>query len=258
MSLPPSNIITTVPPMVGRSLILFPSAPASLPVPVLGFVPGGSIPAVTYYAYATWIIQTQDGTQYESLPGPTQARAVADGDLLTAAISSVPTLPYAVIGWNLYATTSLVGPPETLQATNISLSGTWTEPTSGLVTGTLAPATWGYELIFKYPGRKFPYFSPKRYGHDDFSTAGWQQSITWYIDQLMPFEVPYISGDTDAWAWKQFLNSAIQRVPFDFYQDSTQQAFQTLILMDDTPQMAYKSPGLYSLKLSTRQVILAL
>jgi hypothetical protein len=201
------------------------------------------------------VIQTQDGSQYESLPGPEVSFTVPPDDLFTVALTSVPQLPYALIGWNLYV--SYGSGTETQQAFGLSLATTWTlDPIVGLIAGTLAPTTWGYELIFKYPGRQFPYFSPKRFGHDDFSTAGWQQSITWYVDELTPFEVPYISADSDAWAWKQFLGSAIRRVPFDFYQESTQQSFVTLLLMDDNPQMSYRAPGLYSLKLSARKVIL--
>jgi hypothetical protein len=250
-----SNILTTVPEMVGRSKIIFPSVPYPLPAINLGSTLGGSLPSTTYFAYATWIIQTQDGTQYESPTGTEQSTTLGANDLLLVSLQSVPQLPYAVIGWNLYISTSTG--TETQQAFSLPLTETWKEPVSGLISGNNPPTIWGYELVFKYPGRRFPYFSPKRFGHDDFSTSGVQQSITWYVDQLTPFEVPYISADSDAWAWKQFLGSAVQRVPFDFYQECTQQSFQTLLLMDDNPQMSYKAPGLYSLSLKCRKVILA-
>ena len=250
-----SNVLTTVPAMVGRSKLIWPSAPPSLPAVVLGSTSGGTLPSETYYAYATWIIQTQEGTEYESLPGPEQSTTLGADELLLVNIQTPPQMPYAVIGWNLYVGTTSGG--ETQQAFGLDLTAQWTEPTSGLISGTDAPTTWGNELIFKYPGRRFPYFSPNRHGHDDVSTAGWQQSITWYVDELLPFEVPYISLDADAWAWKQFLGSAVRRVPFDFYQDSTQQAFVTLLLTDNNPQMGYRAPGLYSVTLKCRKVILA-
>ena len=254
---PPSNILTKVPAMAGRAMIIFPSAPVTLPTLVLGSVAGGTISGPReQWAYATWIIQTQDGTQYESLPSNEQSIAVAADYLLTAKLAYVPQFPYAVIGWNLYVSGS--SGDETQQAFGLATDATWTEPTSGIIVGTDAPTTWGYELIFKYPARKIPYFSPSWKGHDDFSTAGWQQSITWYVDELLPFEVPYISGDNDAWAWKQFLGSAIRRVPFDFYPDSTQQAYSTLLNTDSNLPMSYKAPNLYSLTLKCRKVILSL
>ena len=255
----PSNVLTAVPAMVGRSKIVFPSVPSVLPVLTLSSIAGGAHSGPReLYAYATWIIQTQDGTQYESLPGPEVSFAVASHYLLTATIQSVPQMPYANVGWNLYASGSSA--METQQSFGLALSATWIQPTAGtgIVVGTNPPTVWGYELIFKYPGRNFPYFSPSWHGHDDFSTGGWQQSITWYVDELMPIEVPYISADRDAWAWKQFLGAAVRRVPFDFYPDSTQQSFQTLVSMDSAPSMTYKAAGLYSLKMKCRKVILAI
>jgi hypothetical protein len=241
--------------MVGRSLIIFPAAPPSLPDITLDQVAGGSIANTTYSAFATWVIQTQDGTQWESLPGPEEVFEVSADFLLKVSLNSVPQMPYALIGWNLYITAGSIG-TETQQAFGLDLDADWTEPDTGLIAGTDPPTKWGYELIFKYPGRQFPYFNPKRVGHDDLSTAGWQQSITWYVDELTTFEVPYISSDDDAWAWKQFLGSAVRRVPFDFYQDSTLESYVTLLLNDDNPAMSYRAPGLYQTKMTCRKVIL--
>lgn len=248
------NVLTTVPTLPFRSKLVFPSVPSVPPAPQLGYTPDGTLAATTYYGVSTWVIQTQDGSQYESTPSLESSLAVAADNLLVAVAPVPPQMPYAVIAWNFYASTS--SGTETLQASMIPIGTSWTEPTTGLVTGAAPPAGFGNVLVFTYPGRQFPYFNPKWHGHDEFSTAGWQQSITWYIDQLTDFEVPYIEDGADAEAWKQFVQSAIQRVPFDFYQDSTVDTYLSLIMMDQNPKIEYRYPGLYQLKLKCRKVIL--
>ena len=250
-----SNLLTTVPALPFRSRIVFPSVPAAPPAPSLGYAAGGALAATTYYAKTTWIVETQDGLQYESLPSAETSLAVAADNVLVVSPPAPPPMPYPVIAWNVYVGAS--SDAEELQASMIPLSLSWTESTTGLIAGTTPPTEFGNELIFTYPGRLFPYFDPVWHGHDEFSTAGVQQTITWYIDQLTDFEVPYIEDGADAAAWKTFLQSAIQRVPFDFYQDSTLGSFVSLLMMDSNPKMEYRYPGLYQLKLKCRKVILA-
>lgn len=250
----PLNVLTSVPASPVRSKIIFPSAPPTASAPTLGSTAGGTLAATTYYVVFTWVLQTQDGTLYESPASAEASLAVSADYLLTVTAPVPPQMPYAVVGWNVYA--SETSGTETLQQANIAIGTGWTEPTSGLVSGAPYPTTWGNELIFTYPGRQFPYYNPIWHGHDEFSTAGWQQSITWYVDSITDFEVPYIADGTDASAWQSFLTSAIQRVPFDFYQDSTQGTFISLILTINNPKMEYIYPGLYKLAMKARKVIL--
>lgn len=249
-----SNILTIVPALPARSKIIFPSAPSLPPQPTI--VPGtGASPSYYVYGKTTWIVQTQDGTQYESMAGPEGSCESSSGYSITINAPTPPIMPYAVVGWRPYL--SLSSQQEQLQQVGIvALGANWTVATGAIAAGQPTPPGWGNELIFRYPARQLPYYNPEWHGHDDYSTAGWQQSIVWYIDSIVDFEIPYIDAGNDAWAWKQFLGYALHRGPFDFYPDATLGTFMTLINMDTNPKMAYRNPGLYSLRLKCRQVIL--
>ncbi len=253
------NVITNVPAIAARSKIIFPTVPPVPPTLTMVADPPGT-DTVYDYGVATWVLQAPDGTQYESLPSAVAGPVGRPGTSklsVTAPVTPSPTTALGLIGWNLYVgeNSTGTGPTPTLYFQSQIAIGTGFDAIPTL-SGVQPPTSWGNELIFTYPGRQFPYFNPVWKGHDDFSTAGWQQSITWYIDSLTDFEVPYIQAGTDAWAWKQFLIAALKRVPFDFYPDSTLGTFSTLINIDTNPKMAYKYPGLYSLKLKCREIIL--
>lgn len=237
------------------SKIIFPSQPPQVPPPVLSPVSGGTFGAATYFAKITWVIQTQDGVLHESLPSNESQLVVAADNLLSVASPLAILMPYALVGWNVYVGAS--SGSEVLQNSSPLAIGTaWQEPTSGLVTGAPPPNTWGNTIIFTYPGRNFPYSNRDWKGHDEFSTAGWQQSITWYVDNLLDFSMPYIQDGNNAANWDQFLAYAIQRCAWDFYRDSTQSQYVTLTMVTTNPKLAYKAPGLWTVDVKTRQNIL--
>jgi hypothetical protein len=103
------------------------SAPAA---PALGQTSGGSLPATTYYVKVTYIVNGG-----ETAASTESSLAVAANSLLQV---SSPSAATGATGYNVYVATS--SGQEVLQngATPIPLGTTWTEPTSGLVTGTAA------------------------------------------------------------------------------------------------------------------------
>ncbi len=102
-------------------------------VPMLSSAAGGTLAAATYYVKVTYV--TASG---ETLPSSESSLAVAANNLL-AVTSPVAPSPPSAIGWNAYV--AMVSGNEVLQngATPIAIGTNWTEPTSGLVTGTKAP-----------------------------------------------------------------------------------------------------------------------
>lgn len=239
-----------------RSKVVFPSQPPQVPAPVVSTISGGTLSSRTYYFKQTWVIQTQDGTTYESTASNEVSEAIAVDYLATLTSPSSVVMPYALIGYNIYVGTT--SGSETLQNSSpIDIGTNWTEPASGLIIGVAPPTTWGNELIFTYPARAIPYYMADWKGHDEYSTSGLQQSITWYVDKLVQFKMPYVASGNDASAWKQFLESAIQRVPFDFYQDSTLSTYISLILTDTKSAITYSKPGIYDITVKAREVILA-
>jgi hypothetical protein len=245
----------TIPPSPVRSKVVFPSQPPQVPPPALSSTAGGVLPATTYYAKTTWVIQTQDGVQHESPPSDETSFLVAADNLLVVGSPPSMPMPYALVGWNVYVGNSK-GSERLQNSAPLTIGSAWQEPATGLVAGAPPPSTWGIALIFTYPGKDFPYSNRDWHGHDEFSTAGVQQSITWYVDNLLDFTMPFIQDGNDVAAWDQFLAVAIQRVPWDFYIDSTQPQYITVIMTTTKPKLAYKAPGLWTVDIQARQAIL--
>jgi hypothetical protein len=122
-----------------------PSAGLSAPsAPSLSQVAGGTLGAATAYVKTTYV--TASG---ETAASSESSLAVSASHLLQVASPAVPS-PASATGWNVYA--GAAAGTEVLQngATPIALGTPWTEPTSGLVSGTaVAPSanTTGWSLI---------------------------------------------------------------------------------------------------------------
>lgn len=283
MGTPLSPVIPATP---TRSKIVFPAQPPQVPDPVVSSVAGGSLPATTYYVKATWVVQTQDGVLHESMPSNEVKIAVDAGRLLVVQSPPPLTMPYILVGWNVYVGTSSstgftegygVGPyggipygggvvlvtpssvGEVMQNANAIAIGTnWQEPLTGLIAGTVPPSSWGTTLMFNFPGRGFPYSNREAKAEENFSTDGVEQSIVWYVDDILDFQVPYIQDGDDVAAWDQFLDVALARVPWDFYRDSTQAQYQTMMMTDASQKLSYHSAGLWAAEIKARQVILTI
>jgi hypothetical protein len=104
--------------------------------PTLGSSSAGALGATTYFVKTTW--KTNSG---ETLPGTEANLAVAANKVLTVTQPSSP--PAGAVSWGIYASNTVGGGSgaETLQATVPIATTVWTEPTSGLVSGTSPPAT---------------------------------------------------------------------------------------------------------------------
>jgi hypothetical protein len=100
-----------------------------VPYQSLGQVSGGSLAATTYF-----VVFTYTNASGETNVSPEQQLAVAADNLLTVSLTAPIGGTGNATGWNVYAGTA--SGSETLQnSTPISLSSTWTEPTTGLVNG---------------------------------------------------------------------------------------------------------------------------
>ena len=224
--------------------ILYPSAPATPPQPTTGSSAGGAFGALTYHIQITY------NTIYgESLPSTEKSQAVASLHLPTVGPVASPSPPTYATGWNVYA--GLTAGSETLQST-LSFGNTWTMPTGGLIEGVVPPNVWGTSLQFSRQPRMVPYSIREFIGKDSFSTAGLRQSIVERIDNYLEFTMEWIGAGLDVSAWDAFLASAIQRIPFDYYPDSTASTFVTYSLIENAT-IPYKVPGQYQTKLRFRQ-----
>lgn len=250
-----STILTPlVAPSTVRGKIVFPSRPPQVPFPAPSFVAAGALPPTQYFVQITWLIQTQDGALFESLPSDEVSVLVPANNQLVVASPAALAMPYALIGWNCYVATAPGA--ETLQNTTPNAVGSnFQLPGAPTLASPPPPSSWGQTLVFTYPPREVPSYNPNWIGHDEFSTGGYQQSVTWYVDELVEFRMDYIADGDDVSAWQQFLKVAIKRVPFDFYVDSTQGHYVTTILTAQNPKIAYKAPGLYSLDVKGRKAV---
>lgn len=115
--------------------------PSDVPAPVaptLGSTAGGALAATTYYVATTYVT-----AQGETIASPVASLAVAANHLLTAAS---PLLCAGATGWNVY-----VGPAaNSLQKQNsvaMGIGSSYTEPTTGLVSGAVPPTTSSARLV---------------------------------------------------------------------------------------------------------------
>lgn len=117
----------------GLAVFLTVSQVGTAPAPLLSYTSGGTIAATTYYVKQTLInLSGQEGA-----PSTEVSLAVPANNLL------VVTNPYTLAGasyYNVYASTSTG--TETLQTggSPINIGSSWTEPTTGLITGANPPA----------------------------------------------------------------------------------------------------------------------
>jgi RHS repeat-associated protein len=137
---PPSNMI-----QVSGSVYDTGTAPAA---PTLSQTSGGTLPATTYYVKVAYVFNGPAG------PGSAESSlAVSANKLLQV---SSPTSVAGATGYNVYAATASGN--EVLQNTSpVALGTNWTEPTTGLVSGTVAPFSNGVgdsdlTQVTQYPG----------------------------------------------------------------------------------------------------------
>lgn len=107
--------------------------PLTAPQIILSIGAGGSLPARTYFAYATYVYGNSEGAHGPESPPP----GTIPANYLATIISPIATA--GATGWNVYVGTASGN--ETLQNSSpIPIGTNWTEPTSGLInTGATAP-----------------------------------------------------------------------------------------------------------------------
>lgn len=110
-------------------------APAT---PTLGSTAGGALAATTYYVAITY-----ETAQGETLLSTTASLAVAANHLLTVAS---PDVRAGVTGWNLYVGTAANSLTKQNGGT-IGIGSSYTEPTSGLVSGSAPPTVSTARLV---------------------------------------------------------------------------------------------------------------
>lgn len=109
-----------------------PGAAGAIAQPTLGEVAGGSLAATTYYVKVT--AQTYLG---ETIPGAEQSFAVGSGNLLQ--LTWTPVLPSIVTALGIYVSTTSGG--ELNQGPMPYSAGSWTMPSTGILTGGGSPPT---------------------------------------------------------------------------------------------------------------------
>ncbi|PYV15815.1 MAG: hypothetical protein DMG21_13790, partial [Acidobacteria bacterium] len=111
-----------------------PFAGMALPAaPTLGSTAGGSLPQTQYFVEITYV----GGPKGETGPSIETVETVPANQLLTVSCPNAPAASGAT-GCNVYAA-SVWGSESKQNASTVALSGTWTEPASGLVSGAARP-----------------------------------------------------------------------------------------------------------------------
>ena len=100
--------------------------------PALSSIFGGALAATTYYAQITYVNSTG-----ETLPSPESNLGVSADYLL---VVDSPSPVTNATGYNVYISTS-TGTETKQNSTPIPIGTNWTEPTSGLISGSILPST---------------------------------------------------------------------------------------------------------------------
>lgn len=107
-------------------------------------------------------------------------------------------------------------------------------------------------LSFTAPPQQQPAYEKSAVRHDNVSTAGIRESVLERIDQFMEISLDWIRAGSDLANWTAFLDFALTGAAFAYYPDSSVNAYTNYVLEDSGATLAYKGPGVYSLKLKFR------
>jgi hypothetical protein len=238
-----------------RSQILYPAVPTPPGSPVLTEALLGALGARTEYYVLTYL------TPYgESLAGPEANISVDANNVVVVAPPDYPH-PYAIYGYNVYAASA--SGAECLQngSTPILPGSSWTEPASGLVTGTATPPTsWIATTlsfgIYSY-ATKVPAYSRAAAAHKNVASSGILETIYEHTDTFTDINIDFASIGADIAGWNTFIQYAERGGVFSFYPDDTVggggSGFTNYTLWDDNWTAAYKAPQLYSFKMKWRE-----
>jgi len=108
-----------------------PKALSSPPTPSVSYVAGGSLAAATYHAQTSYV-----NSLGETLAGGVSSIAVPANSRL---VVDSPAAENGAVSYNVYAYIGS-GPATKQNASPIPIGTNWTEPTSGLITGSALPA----------------------------------------------------------------------------------------------------------------------
>lgn len=116
------------------------------------------------------------------------------------------------------------------------------------------PSGGGTTLQFVYPPRFLAgdYMTVR---HDNRSSAGVQETIWERTDELLTFTMEYVKVGSDITAWDSFVQSALQGIAFDYYQDpvGAPTIFKTYTLDKTTWNASWKQLGMYSFQMRFRK-----
>ena len=180
----------------------------------------------------------------------------------SAAKISPPDYPYPfpIYGYNVYAASSPGA--EVLQNSTPVLPGDpWTEPMTGLVTGTASPPTaWSADVLtfgqYSY-ATKVPAYSRTFNRHNNVAASGVLETIFEHTDLFLDLNIDFATIGADIAAWNDFVKFAERGGIFSFYPDALVggggSGFTNYTLWDDNWIAAYKSPQIYAFKMKWRQ-----
>jgi hypothetical protein len=92
--------------------------------------------------------------------------------------------------------------------------------------------------------------------HDNVSTASIRESVLERVDEFLEFTMDFVKSGADLASWQAFLDHALTGAAFAYFPDAAQSAFANYLFEDTETQIAYKAPGVYTIRLKMRKQIL--
>jgi hypothetical protein len=230
--------------------IVYPAVPMVPDAPALSEIVAGALAGRTEYYVLTYV--TPDG---ETLAGDERSIVVDASNVVQVAPPDYP-YPFPIYGYNVYgASTSSA---EVLQNTSPVLAGqAWTEPATGLVTGSATPpVAWSTTTLtfgrFTFP-TKVPAYDRAAIRHSNVAASGLLETIYEHTDHYTDITVEAVQIGADVDNWNTFVIFAERGGIFSFYPDSTANPFTDYTLWDAQWTAAYRSVGLYNFKMKWRE-----
>jgi len=110
-------------------------------------------------------------------------------------------------------------------------------------------------LSLVFPPRQLSGYQKTAVRHDNVSTAGVRESVLERVDEFLELSMQFVKAGADLANWQAFLDYAMTGAAFSYYPDAALSGFTNYLLEDTETQVEYKAPGLYSLKLKLRKLM---
>jgi hypothetical protein len=242
--------------MKGKSQIVYPAQLPAPAAPILSEIVAGALAGRTEYYKITYI-----GPDGESFASDEANLSIDANDVGQIAPPDYP-YPFSTYGYRVYG--AATSGTEVLQsgADPVTAGEIWTEPSTGLVTGTASPPTSWSSTTLEFGRYTQPSQVPRYHRevkrNSNIAASGLLETIYEHTDNFIELDLGYVGLGLDVDGWNTFITWAERGGIFTFYPDllvggAVLGVGSNYTLWDTNWIAAYQHPGVYSFKQQWRE-----